>query len=114
MCTPLGRLLDIESLLPDVNLAKWEANLLANFHVLAVEAGKELPELDQGFFYNCLRAVSEGDRAKAPFKDPDFASSVEQWKRDCRAPSYRPASSDRKSTRLNSSHSGESRMPSSA
>ena len=68
--------------------------MLANFHVLAVlEADKELPELDQGFFYNCLRAASEGDRARAPFKDPDFAASVERWKRDCRAPSYRPASS---------------------
>ena len=33
---------------------------------------------------------------------------------DTKAPPVGPASGDRKSTRLNSSHSGESRMPSSA
>lgn len=94
LCTPLGRLLKIEELLEDLNQAKWEAGILANFHVLRVlEEGLEVPLIDLGFFYNCLRAVSEGREEKIPFKDPVFAASVEAWKTDCRGPGYQPANS---------------------
>ena len=84
-CKPEGKALAIESCLFHVNKAIAEAYLLANLHVLRMcETGKPIRELGQTFYYQCLSAISSGERNKTVIKDLEFRNSVEVYQ------SYRP------------------------
>ena len=61
-----------------------EAYILANLHVIRLsERQLQLPEISQTFFYQCLSAVSQGDRKRTEVKDLQFRQSLElynSWK----------------------------------
>ena len=83
-CKPEARNLNMSECLLEVNKAITEAYILANLHVTRLcERQLQLPELGQTFFYQCLSAVSQGDRKRTEIKDMQFRQSVElynSWK----------------------------------
>lgn len=84
--------LQLSTALLEVNKAITEAYILSNLHVTRLcEQQIKLPELSQTFFYQCLSAVSEGDRKRSEIKDMQFRQTVElynSWK--CTIPDYQP------------------------
>ncbi|GAQ93531.1 hypothetical protein KFL_016210020 [Klebsormidium nitens] len=79
-CKEAARALPLESVLKEVNKAICEAYILANLHVLRMsELGREVPPLDQPFFYNCLSAVSVAGRKKSSVKDLYLRETVELY-----------------------------------
>ncbi|GAQ92330.1 hypothetical protein KFL_009820010 [Klebsormidium nitens] len=79
-CKDAARALPLESVLKEVNKAIFEAYVLANLHVLRMcESGREVPLLDQPFFYNCLSAVSMAGRQKSSVKDLYLRETVELY-----------------------------------
>jgi hypothetical protein len=79
-CKDAARALPLESVLKEVNKAIFEAYVLANLHVLRMcESGREVPPLDQPFFYNCLSAVSMAGRQKSSVKDLYLRETVELY-----------------------------------
>jgi hypothetical protein len=79
-CKEAAKALPLESALKEVNKAICEAYVLANLHVLRMcELAREVPPLDQSFFYGCLSAVSVAGRQKSPIKDLFFRETVELY-----------------------------------
>lgn len=85
-CRPEGKALALDTCLFEVNKAITEAYLLANLHALRMcEIDHPVRELGQTFYYQCLSAVSQGERNKTVIKDLDFRQSVElyqSWRPD--------------------------------
>ena len=80
-CKSAARALDISTVLYNTNKSVVEAYVLANTHVVRMcEEGKTVPELSNVFFYQCLSAVSEGERKKSEIKDLNFRQTVEAYK----------------------------------
>jgi hypothetical protein len=76
-CKEAARALPLENVLKEVNKVICEAYILANLHVLRMcELGREVPPLDQSFFYGCLSAVSVAGRQKSPIKDLFFRETA--------------------------------------
>jgi hypothetical protein len=79
-CKEAAKALPLESVLKEVNKAICEGYLLANLHVLRMcELEREVPSLDQSFFYGCLSAVSVTGRQKSAIKDLFFRKTVELY-----------------------------------
>ena len=89
-CKSEGKALALDSCLYEVNKAIAEAYMLANLHVLRMcERSLPIRELSQAFFYQCLSAVSCGERKKRTVKDELLAQSVqlyESWRPDGYSP----------------------------
>lgn len=79
-CKSEGQGLDLKSALFEVNKAVTEAYMLANLHVLRLcEAKLPIPELNQSYFYQCLSAVSVGDRKRSDIKEMQFRQTVDMY-----------------------------------
>ena len=79
-CKSEAKSLALESCLFQVNKAITEAYLLANLHVIRMcELGLKLHDLGQTFYYQCLSAISCGERNKTLIKDLNFRQTVEMY-----------------------------------
>ena len=79
-CKVPGKALHIEDALFKMNKTICEAYLLANFHVMRMcKERKSLEELDQSFYYKCLKAVSIANRQKIDIRQQDLQQSAEMY-----------------------------------
>ena len=91
---------------PDPSTARYGGNTSS----IEVRCGNRLLLLDAG---TGLRYLGARLLAEAPL-DADLLLTHTHFDHVCGLPFFKPFFQDRKSTRLNSSHMSESRMPSSA
>ena len=75
------RLLDLDTVLREVNRCITEAYLLAKVHVVRLcSAGIPLYDLDQTFFHRCLSAVSVSSRKKPEVDDFELLVSIKLYR----------------------------------
>ena len=98
----------------------WESLVPEHYHdfgdVFSKKASERMPTRKP---YDHAIELVDGATLPPPAKNYSLShqerNSLDEWIKENLQKGYiRPSKSDRKSTRLNSSHSGESRMPSSA